>query len=321
MLNQPIVGMAVSRGRRVLAGGLRRWHLQLREGQFYGSTGNIHLNKPVVGMAATPSGNGYWLVASDGGIFSFGDASFYGSTGNLVLNKPIVGMITGPGGAGYFLVASDGGIFSFGMAPFYGSLGGQALKHPIVAAAATPTDNGYWSTDTAGLVSNFGSATTTDPRPSTCSGPSSAWRRPPAHGPFVGGTYPSGANGYDISKFQCNCLRGATHEIGIVQVDGISSAAKNPCLSAGLPWAGGGAELYTFLTYGTSSTLSPGVTPAGGAMPATRPGSTPLGCLAGRLPSRPVVARRRKPPSPRPHGRPYTQRNCGLRPRRPQCAS
>ena len=29
---------------------------------------------PVVGMAATPSGHGYWLVASDGGIFSFGDA-------------------------------------------------------------------------------------------------------------------------------------------------------------------------------------------------------------------------------------------------------
>ena len=31
-------------------------------------------------MAATPSGHGYWLVASDGGIFSFGDAHFYGCT-------------------------------------------------------------------------------------------------------------------------------------------------------------------------------------------------------------------------------------------------
>ena len=39
-----------------------------------------HLNKPIVGMAATPDGDGYWLVASDGGIFSFGDAAFYGST-------------------------------------------------------------------------------------------------------------------------------------------------------------------------------------------------------------------------------------------------
>jgi hypothetical protein len=59
---------------------------------FYGSTGNIHLNKPVVGMAATPDGHGYWLVASDGGVFSFGDARFHGSTGNIALAKPIVGM-------------------------------------------------------------------------------------------------------------------------------------------------------------------------------------------------------------------------------------
>jgi hypothetical protein len=50
------------------------------------------LNKPIVGMAATPDGKGYWLVASDGGIFSFGNATFYGSMGGTHLNKPIVGM-------------------------------------------------------------------------------------------------------------------------------------------------------------------------------------------------------------------------------------
>ena len=39
---------------------------------FYGSTGGSHLNQPIVGMGADPAtGNGYWLVASDGGIFSF----------------------------------------------------------------------------------------------------------------------------------------------------------------------------------------------------------------------------------------------------------
>jgi hypothetical protein len=43
-------------------------------------------------MAASPSGQGYWLVASDGGIFSYGDALFHGSTGAITLNKPIVGM-------------------------------------------------------------------------------------------------------------------------------------------------------------------------------------------------------------------------------------
>ena len=75
-------------------------------------------NAPVVGMAATPDGKGYWLVASDGGIFTFGDAGFYGSTGALTLNKPIVGMAATPDGKGYWLVASDGGIFTFGDAAF-----------------------------------------------------------------------------------------------------------------------------------------------------------------------------------------------------------
>ncbi|HEY5245332.1 MAG TPA: hypothetical protein VIJ60_06655, partial [Acidimicrobiales bacterium] len=35
---------------------------------FYGSTGGLTLNKPIVGMAATADGGGYWLVGSDGGI-------------------------------------------------------------------------------------------------------------------------------------------------------------------------------------------------------------------------------------------------------------
>ena len=37
--------------------------------------GGRPLNAPVVGIAATPDGGGYWEVASDGGIFAFGDAS------------------------------------------------------------------------------------------------------------------------------------------------------------------------------------------------------------------------------------------------------
>jgi hypothetical protein len=54
--------------------------------------GATRLNQPIVGMASSPTGQGYWLVAADGGIFSFGDAHFYGSTGSLHLNRPIVGM-------------------------------------------------------------------------------------------------------------------------------------------------------------------------------------------------------------------------------------
>ena len=84
----------------------------------------IHLNQPVVGMAATPDGRGYWLVAADGGIFAFGGAGFYGSTGNIVLARPVVGMASAARGQGYWMVASDGGIFAFGDARFYGSAAG-----------------------------------------------------------------------------------------------------------------------------------------------------------------------------------------------------
>ena len=65
------------------------------------------------------------MVASDGGIFSYGDAAFYGSTGGTPLNKPIVGMTASPDGKGYWLAASDGGIFNYGDAAFEGSTGGH----------------------------------------------------------------------------------------------------------------------------------------------------------------------------------------------------
>ena len=71
-------------------------------------------------MAATYDGLGYWFVASDGGIFDYGDAGFYGSTGSLVLNKPIVGMASDNATGGYWLLGSDGGFFSYD-APFLGA--------------------------------------------------------------------------------------------------------------------------------------------------------------------------------------------------------
>jgi hypothetical protein len=83
-------------------------------------------------MAATDDGAGYYEVASDGGIFTFGTAQFFGSEGALALNKPIVGMQLTTTGMGYRLVASDGGIFTHGDAGFFGSEGGTPLNQPVV---------------------------------------------------------------------------------------------------------------------------------------------------------------------------------------------
>ena len=80
------------------------------------------------GHGSTPDARGYWLVASDGGVFSFGNAAFHGSRRGPVSNKPIVAIASTPDGGGYWLVASDGGVFGFGNAAFYGSTAGPAQQ-------------------------------------------------------------------------------------------------------------------------------------------------------------------------------------------------
>jgi hypothetical protein len=128
------------------------------DAKFHGSTGNIKLAKPIVGMSPTKTGRGYWLVASDGGIFAFGDARFHGSTGDITLAKPIVGMAATPTGNGYWLVASDGGIFAFGDAAFHGSTGNIKLAKPIIGMTPTPSGDGYWMVASDGGIFAFGDA-------------------------------------------------------------------------------------------------------------------------------------------------------------------
>ncbi len=121
---------------------------------------------PVTVKQAIP--DGYWLVGSDGGIFSFGSAAFFGSTGNLTLQRPVMGISPTADRQGYWLVGSDGGIFAFGDAGFYGSLpglgfapagsGGHALAAPIVAAVPSTDDAGYFMVASDGGVFAFGDA-------------------------------------------------------------------------------------------------------------------------------------------------------------------
>jgi uncharacterized membrane protein YgdD (TMEM256/DUF423 family) len=112
----------------------------------------------VVGIASAPTGNGAWVVAADGGVFTYGTATFAGSLGATHLNAPVVGMAATPSGHGYWLVASDGGVFSFGDAAFHGSLGATHLNAPIVGIASTPDGHGYWLTASDGGVFAFGTA-------------------------------------------------------------------------------------------------------------------------------------------------------------------
>ena len=114
-------------------------------------------NHLVVASAADPATGGYWLTATDGGVFSFG-APFEGSAGDLPLRSPVVGIAPTSDGGGYRLVAADGGVFAYGDAGFLGSMGGSHLNRPIVGMAATPDGTGYWLVASDGGVFAYGDA-------------------------------------------------------------------------------------------------------------------------------------------------------------------
>ena len=56
--------------------------------EFHGSMGDRVLNKPVTGMV--PFGDGYLMMAEDGGIFDFSSFPFFGSLGDRTIPYPIV---------------------------------------------------------------------------------------------------------------------------------------------------------------------------------------------------------------------------------------
>jgi hypothetical protein len=122
------------------------------------------LNGSAIGHTATatlPGGStggstGYWTVANDGGVFSFGP-SFYGSTGNLKLNQPVFAITSTADGKGYWFVARDGGVFTYGDGVFRGSVPALGIHVTnIVGMAADTATGGYWLVGSDGGVYAFG---------------------------------------------------------------------------------------------------------------------------------------------------------------------
>jgi len=168
-LNAPVVGITTTQnGDGYWLTGRDGGIFSFGNAEFLGSMGGQRLNQPIVGMATWPDPNadqdptttlfGYYQVASDGGIFAWGNAGFHGSTGGIRLNQPIVGMAVHPSGEGYWLVARDGGVFAFGDAEFHGSMGGSRLNQPVVGMAPTPSGEGYWLVARDGGIFSFGDA-------------------------------------------------------------------------------------------------------------------------------------------------------------------
>ena len=123
--------------------------------------------------------NGYLTVASDGGIFAFGQ-DFCGSTGGIALNKPVVGMAAIPGerrllagglGRGGVLLRQGAVLRIDRFAP--------SSTHPWWAWRPLPTAEGIGSSPRTAGSSPTAMPSSTDRRPPSPGRTSSAWRRPP----------------------------------------------------------------------------------------------------------------------------------------------
>ena len=153
------------------------YYLVKSNGAVYGLGGAgswNHVNAPYYGGASAyigyptntatdiavhwPTRAGYWLLASNGGVFAYGDAPFKGAATGYVTGRAVAIAPT-PSGNGYWVVATDGGVFNYGDAPFHGSAVGLFPSGAYATGIAGTADgNGYWVINNLGQVYAFGSA-------------------------------------------------------------------------------------------------------------------------------------------------------------------
>jgi hypothetical protein len=111
-----------------------------------------------VAMTATPTGQGYWIVASDGTVHEFGDAPKLAAT--VPINNAIVGIAETPTGQGAWLLTAGGGVAATGDAQYLGApiRSGYCPGLGSGGIAATATGAGYWVVQRGGMVMTFGDA-------------------------------------------------------------------------------------------------------------------------------------------------------------------
>jgi 3D (Asp-Asp-Asp) domain-containing protein len=230
------------------------------------------LTRSIVDIAGMASGKGYLLASKEGGAYAFGDFAFAGSMGGVRLNAPIVAAAATPTGKGYWLAARDGGVFAFGDAWFLGSAGGLALNAPIVAIDATPSGKGYRLLARDGGIFSFGDAPYAG---------SAAGRAGP---PFVDLTTTADGKGYWVAGAEGNVhafgsASAAASGLGLAAAPGapVTAVAATPA-GDGIWLATGGQPLGDFgvTCYALQGITASGV-PVSDDVVAVDPRTVPLG--------------------------------------------
>ncbi len=124
----------------------------------YGGAEKLHLNAPIVGIAPTPDGRGYWLVAQDGGVFTYGDAKYYGSLGGVKHSAAHdeIAIVPTKDGKGYWLCDASGVVTPFGDAGKLLPVTKGTIRTPIIGFAVMPDGLGGWVVNSLGNVYRLG---------------------------------------------------------------------------------------------------------------------------------------------------------------------
>jgi hypothetical protein len=102
------------------------------------------------------TGNGYWMVGSDGKVYAFGDAINFGLIAPPPA-QPIVNMVATPTGLGYWLLGRDGSVYAFGDAINAGGLPQLGIiRTDVVGMSIRPDGQGYWIVTADGVLYAFG---------------------------------------------------------------------------------------------------------------------------------------------------------------------
>jgi VCBS repeat-containing protein len=142
-------------------GGQGYWLLAKDGGVFaYGDAAhhgnNLNTGNDIIGLAPTPTNKGYWTADDDGTVFAYGDAVNHGSRVSEANN--IRAFAARPQGDGYWLVTADGVVTARGGAGHHGNTPALASGHKVVGMVSTPSGNGYWLVGRDGGIFAFGDA-------------------------------------------------------------------------------------------------------------------------------------------------------------------
>ena len=117
---------------------------------------------PIVAMAATPDGGGYWLADANGTVFSFGDALQLAPVSPVRVTSSVTGLAVSGNGTGAWMAEQDGTVLSLGTATAHGSLTGVPATSPVTSIAAVlmpaPDTLAYDLAEADGRVAAVGQA-------------------------------------------------------------------------------------------------------------------------------------------------------------------